>query len=373
MATPTSSREHPRVRIRGSALTLAAVCFVMQSFRNVAAGREKGFLASGQDRETKLWNDFEESEERLRHSEREHKSAAAEAQPDQGARITKRVWGRLMDNLRTGKIWVDRPPPPGEPMLVNYSMQMTPPSKSPCEQRISDSRLNTNQCQATLKKLELEIVAAAAELEHLTNDHPLLNTLAIRREVHHNSQPRLDKYTVSPHNKKKGVYVYTPDVPTGLAPSGLDVFNGTWVPIVPISPQLGGYGMSSRLTRAMKMHDQVEAGLDKLRDSPEWIDPPAPHPSTLSSKSQALRLGHGLDFEKVSIDIAQHIAAAQPQNVTQNLAETANQTCTHGEAILLDDSQSLENCCMDSMHHKEQTLKRFKGEVRKRKADYDRY
>lgn len=213
-----------------------------------------------------------------------------------------------------GKIWLATPAAaPGSPLLLNFSVNVVR-RVPPCKQRIQDCRHHSRACLARLADYKLEIKDTRYKLNHMASDHPLLNTLAIKSEVHRKALP---------------------EEKTSLSGPYMEASSGVLSGLLPENSQ------STMVYR-----------LDHLLPEAEWADAISGPNFQVGGEKQMKD-----PFQVAADQIAEHIASSLPSGNANNAARSLNQTCTSIENITIGDCQSFVQACMEQLSAKDQTLK----------------
>lgn len=338
---------------------------------------------------------------------------AGAAVPQKGdfGKINDEVWKRLLRNSNPGKVKVANPLAlPGTPLVVNYSVEVLPDGKTPCEERLQECMFQSRSCEQILRIRGSEISATTVRLQHTANKHPLLNTLAIRTDVRHKAH-LMDALAKDRHRRE--VKDRQPSAPLGLLPSPLKkiaeeewvrlpspptvskvvklpdtrvqrVFKSTGVASTGVASAIpdsvettpidavGGIDWRARLRNGVRKLEKVEAERRQLRKgtTSEVSQQPDAAMRPPPSQNHIPEMTHQL----LSNDIAQDVVAAMHTNMTETLVdEHFNETCTGPQTAELDDCMAFSEACRENLHLKEETLRMLKDQLRHQEEEIERY
>jgi len=319
-------------------VTHGPILFLIASLLALAAAAEdkkkgkekKGFLALDRDEEG-LWNAFAESERKLRSHDVVQQRETSSAHQSQPQEETDRP---ILPDWETGvgmNVWVVDPAEPGsqEPVILNYSLPVmlgTPP----CEQRIQDCTSMTQSCVEIKELLAGRIIETQRQLQLTANGNPLLSTLAINRSVH------LKRSDMPLHPSAPGI------------PSWHSTANRlSYEAAISSSPgQLRGKAPMQPVAKP-----SWQLGEAAFATPPRDLHMPDIEDARVSSREV---IGH----------IAHDIASELPHAIAHEVAEHVNSTCAGDETVMLDDCQSYNYACMDSVEHQRQSLRTLRRQLR---------
>jgi len=216
---------------------LAAIFILLEA----AAAKEKGFLAF--DREATLWNAFQDSERRLHHTLSHENSEARNGQirahyiPPPAKKSASSDLERWQE-LHQPKVWlVDPADGSGEPLILNYSVEVTP-GLPVCEERIQVCIVDTTTCRHVMDEMQSRIIEAMARVHHNAYDHPLLNTLEIGSAINHDPSVAPSSHLsaasqrfMAPDRSKDVERASSPVAPPGLIPGKpKELAKASWLP-----------------------------------------------------------------------------------------------------------------------------------------------
>jgi len=375
---------------------------------NEAVTHEKGFLApdrkpvdppwrqsaQGRRLEEMMWNAFRASEKRLS-SEMSSGSDHVEAtSSDTASTHTPTPEVAKHDKVTIAAAPAAAPGP--SPLLAKFSVPVMQ-AKSPCEERGQICFHRSKGCLQRVAELKLAIKEEIFKLHHMANDHPLLNTLAIKSEVHHkaHSMEGLPPVTMSgPAMKISQDWVSRKTEaapPPGLLPTQAERYAAhAAVSGDPSEDSIvrGPGGVPMPL-----LGSRHGPGPDKRPLPPDWATaglPGAPTTRPETTAAPSLRLGplrpYGSDIaigeegtqlqdaqqlsndvpETVSQQVAIGVASALPSDLANDVVRGVDQTCTSLENITLSDCTSFVDACREEVAGKHEVLKGYRAQYRER-------
>lgn len=320
------------------------------------------------------------------------------------------------------RVWIPKPPTPGQPLVVNYSIGVLDDPMPPCKEKLQRCQHRTQSCEHILRNLKQKLIDANSELHHMTNDHPLLNTLAIRSEVHRRKSPlRADSAASHRINPKSKMPLPSP-LPTGLrqaiektfsqkkdeemkastsippqsaemnVPGGL---TPEWAAVNITNVQMDNVGKGnltdtsgiawvSRLRSAAAELERVQAMKRQLKNGTR--KGPLRQKLGIGPLRQELfgadRFGADLVSQYVPAQANDAIAARIAEHIATHVSSSAvhelvddnfNKTCTFRQARELEDCLDFVQVCTEQMQEKEDLLRGIKQEIKMHMSEFEQY
>jgi hypothetical protein len=316
-----------------SCLRVALILLLTAAFHCSAGEHGNGFLAV--DKGRRLWDAFQHSEKKLNlrasisvteGNARQHSSESVQAHgtlwegqpaasPSSDAAQESSDLAKWQE-LQEPTMWLSD----GPILTINYSipvMRGTPP----CAEKIENCLTDTRSCQVITDELQHQISEAMVRLHHLTNHHPLLNTLAIKAVTH-------QKASIAP---------------------------------------------SSQILKPPKQLDHIPGGLLPAVLAPSWPlrGPPGKAPTKESIHQLSRNEIPRRIASNVAVAVANDIASELPDHDVHNVAKHVNSTCTGDQVLELDDCMAYIQACKDTVSYHDRTLHSLRTQIRDHEVEQD--